>query len=464
MAEHSAVLLEHSMDLVPIQFLPHRALAKHVSLPRSDMHLTVYLHELRVSVVRIMVSHRWLKPNYNLHLAHPDGPDNPKHALLCVLCERLERHGWIRNYDTISVVHWLDFACINQDHPNPAQQLNGSLGQIIGSCDMMVSPMYDPDWRDWSSGKVTEACDDVLVGAFRSKKTSFKVNQIKDVFTDYRSKPFREYLTRGWCRLEMFFNANIPFNAGRAKLFGGELRKVMVEEKRRPHLLFGTREKELGEMPIILCAVLDEEFGAFHPGEGCVTCKDDKIILDAYVEELFKFNIRLKGHTETSLFSACRMGNLQRAIVLLHAGANIMAVDPYGWGSCLHFACENGHLEVVKYLCKHGGEELMMLANGHGESCLFPACEKGHLEVVKYLCECGGKVLLNSNNSRGESCLFTACERGRLEVVKYLSECGGEDLLLSTKKMVNHAFSPPAGKAISELWSICMSAVVRSCS
>jgi hypothetical protein len=109
-AEDSAILLEHCMDRFPIEFLPHSALIQRGQIPRSsDENLTIYLHELRVSVVRVMVSHRWLKPNSDASLAHPDDEHSHKHKLLCTLFQRLGAEGWIRNYDVIDVVTWLDF-------------------------------------------------------------------------------------------------------------------------------------------------------------------------------------------------------------------------------------------------------------------------------------------------------------------------------------------------------------------
>ena len=138
----------------------------------------------------------------------------------------------------------------------------------------MVTPVYDPHWKAWAS----------------------TVEQVTDAFSDYLAPAFVEYLGRGWCRLEMFFSSNVPMSAARCKLFGGELGRVMREEKRRPHLVFGTRELELGEMPLILRALRDDEFARYHPGEGYLFDKRDAVVINAYVEELFKINAQLKVH------------------------------------------------------------------------------------------------------------------------------------------------------------------------
>ncbi len=60
-----------------------------------------------------------------------------------------------------------------------------------------------------------------------------------------------------------------------------------------------------------------------------------------------------------------------------------------------------------------------------GISCPYTACQEGHLEVVKYLSETWGRELVMMACSDGISCLHTACYNGQLEVVKYLSETWG---------------------------------------
>jgi hypothetical protein len=163
-------------------------------------------------------------------------------------------------------------ACINQDSSNPAEDLDGALTRIIGSCDMMVTPIHDPDWRNWS----------------------IETQGINDPFHEYRAPDFVQYLGRAWLRLEMFLNANMPFSLTRHRLFGGALHDVVAREKRRPHLIFGTREKEQGEMPIILPALNDHDFEDYNPAKGTVTDPRDFKIINAYVEELLKNNRNLK--------------------------------------------------------------------------------------------------------------------------------------------------------------------------
>jgi hypothetical protein len=107
-AEESAILLEQGMNRFPITFIPHAKLVECKEIPRSDQAakhgLVVYLHEmLRASVVRVMVSHRWLQGN------HPDNANKEKHKLLCALFERLHAKRWIKNYDIMDVVNWVDY-------------------------------------------------------------------------------------------------------------------------------------------------------------------------------------------------------------------------------------------------------------------------------------------------------------------------------------------------------------------
>jgi hypothetical protein len=189
---------------------------------------------------------------------------------------RTYRHAYIHTYiqiykDKYIYTHESTTACVNQDG-NPAEQLNCSLAKVIGSCDIMVTPIHEENWQTWSKG----------------------AGEIRDALTEYISEPFREYLSRGWCRLEMFFNANVPLKRElqRHKMFDGKLRQVMKAEGKRPHLLFGTRELMLEQEEPVLLRVSDVDFFKYHPGgEDAVTREQsNKNVIRGYVEELYSIN------------------------------------------------------------------------------------------------------------------------------------------------------------------------------
>ena len=68
----------------------------------------------------------------------------------------------------------------------------------------------------------------------------------------------------------------------------------MIEEKRRPHLVFGTRELERGELPVILRALTQDDIEVYHPARGLVTNEADVQVLEAHVNDLFKTSVALK--------------------------------------------------------------------------------------------------------------------------------------------------------------------------
>ena len=84
----------------------------------------------------------------------------------------------------------------------------------------------------------------------------------------------------------------------------------------------------------------------------------------------------------------------------------------------LHYAAENGHMVVFKYIAEHL-ENKNPAANG-GWTPLHYAANFGHMEIVKYIAE----HLENNNpaNYNGGTPLHNAAENGHLEIVKYIAE------------------------------------------
>jgi ankyrin repeat protein len=67
-------------------------------------------------------------------------------------------------------------------------------------------------------------------------------------------------------------------------------------------------------------------------------------------------------------------------------------------------------------MVKAGGEALLNKTSAEGYACLHSACLNGHLEVVKALVKADGVALLNKTCTDGCSCLHSASMNGHLEV------------------------------------------------
>lgn len=68
---------------------------------------------------------------------------------------------------------------------------------------------------------------------------------------------------------------------------------------------------------------------------------------------------------------------------VLHADARVGHVQ--GGDTCLHIACRNGHLEVVKCLLQEGGKELTSIRNKHSQTALDCAKSKDEMDVAAFL-------------------------------------------------------------------------------
>ena len=106
------------------------------------------------------------------------------------------------------------------------------------------------------------------------------------------------------------------------------------------------------------------------------------------------------------LKSACEEGHLDVVKYLVQNGANIRANDDW----VLNIASEHGHLEIVKYLVDGVFEGADVLSR----QCLAlrEAVENGHSDIVKFLIEKGADVHIWEDMP-----LKWASERGNLDLV-----------------------------------------------
>ena len=132
---------------------------------------------------------------------------------------------------------------------------------------------------------------------------------------------------------------------------------------------------------------------------------------------------------KTPLHYAAENGRLDVIKYLLGEGANVnhkVVVSPYGSnisGAPLHAAAVQGFLDIVKVLVEQGGANIE-LGNQNDNKPLYLAAKHGHLNIVKYLVRKGANV--NSKNSLGNFPFHPAARRGYFDIVKYLVENGAE--------------------------------------
>ena len=136
-----------------------------------------------------------------------------------------------------------------------------------------------------------------------------------------------------------------------------------------------------------------------------------------------------KNLNSEEFFEAAEKGDVKKIISVLKAG-----IDPNLTNSrwtALHFASQEGHLEVIKLLLENGANINAQVKWGDEEdekyeTALQLASMKGHLEVVKLLLENGANPNIQGENDDQyvHSALHSASEEGHLKVVKLLLENG----------------------------------------
>jgi hypothetical protein len=221
------------------------------------------LEEYHKSLV-ISISHCWLRGWPWDGRPHPDNANDDK-FMLCI-----EGIKFIKTYMAPGMERcylWLDFGCIDQDG-NPAGELK-MLDKIVQISDCIFTPVYDANPNGWKLP-----------------------TQIEDIYTEYASPIWvgtsHSYLNRFWCRVEMFYAANIPlFNpppvSNGDEQPSVELRRTkfakgfafQMKEGRRPHILFGSYESYHNHSPFIMPPLQNSWFDRFHPEKGFLSVETD---------------------------------------------------------------------------------------------------------------------------------------------------------------------------------------------
>ena len=172
----------------------------------------------------------------------------------------------VRNYIISKLYDYvvLHAGCVNQ---NPAGELK-QLDKIIGATDCIFTPV---------SGKAE--IPDI----------------VSNYYTDYVLEAWNGeedgYLSRCWCRVEMFYAANVPLFPGsqnRINHFSAGF-KFHAMNGVRPHLLYGSHELENDMNPIVLPPLQNSYFKQFDPMKGYITYEEDKLKIETLVAQLLPY-------------------------------------------------------------------------------------------------------------------------------------------------------------------------------
>eukprot|EP01040_Poterioochromonas_malhamensis_P010222 gene10222-11119_t len=263
------------MSLEDIRFIPFHLFISHGITPRypRNSEITVPLNSFSTEDYEasfiVYVSHNWLRSSLEAEgwdgKPHPDTPNEEKYHLIVKGVQNI-LDSMTDNVKTCYL--WYDYSCLNQDNSDPAEGFD-HLDTIMEICDIIFTPILDKN----------DLCN------------VYTAPPIYDYFTDYQcpswiGQPF-SYLSRSWCRLEMFYALNVPIkkdNEERKKRFKGSLRLQRNQLGRRPHFLYSTRQSEKNEPAILLDPLVNSMLEKYHPLQGEVTKQSDR----EKIEELFQ--------------------------------------------------------------------------------------------------------------------------------------------------------------------------------
>ena len=156
-----------------------------------------------------------------------------------------------------------------------------------------------------------------------------------------------------------------------------------------------------------------------------------KMLLEAGVDDLDVPSVQIHGDMTpgaTPFFAACYVNRLDCAMLILEnerARGQETSIDkPLQSGaSPLHFACQEGHETVARFLITQRAD--VNKTRGDGGGPLFAACQNGFPQLAAILLASNAKLEHGMQRS-GTTPLMAACLRGCTETVELLLSAGAD--------------------------------------
>ena len=122
---------------------------------------------------------------------------------------------------------------------------------------------------------------------------------------------------------------------------------------------------------------------------------------------------------EPNIHKAAELGKLSSVKYLIGTGrASVFSqTNKKKRNTPLHFACLNGHLNVIKYLIKQGAR--ITISNKDGVTPLENVVSKGYMHVIQYLFD---DKIIDKTQGIAMYLLLYACQYGHNDLAKYLIE------------------------------------------
>lgn len=273
MGATSSVIGEEALSSIRLIDLKHLEALKTFPRYPENKDLTITLNQLTQEeydrILIVFISHCWLRGWSGAEgwdgRPHPDSVNDDKYWLCLSGIQSIKR-GMAPDMEKVYI--WLDFGCIDQDG-DPAGELK-LLDKIVQISDCIFTPLYDKSYEEW----------DYPAGGWTNYFEEYKAPA-------WTGNPF-SYVERGWCRVEMFYAANIPVlqdsEERRNKMRAGL--KFQREQNRRPHIMYGTKEHYRMNDPKILPPLQNTYFEQYHPEKGSLTKDSDRQHIIKLVQDL----------------------------------------------------------------------------------------------------------------------------------------------------------------------------------
>ena len=217
----------------------------------------------RSTSIIIFISHTWQRSHekcadWNGN-PHPDTVSNEVYQL-CVrgISQLLAEYAPAIRYCYI----WMDYCCLNQNNCL-TPELGEDLIHIIRHSDCLFTPIADER----------------------------HIRRLSHSYKDYEAKSWISqdmgYIHRAWCRLEMFYAANIPLETTHERSLHFQKQLRMSHQNRvRPHFVYGRSEANQNLPPVTLPPLKNISFTELDPRQGLITHAEDLEVINKYVEKL----------------------------------------------------------------------------------------------------------------------------------------------------------------------------------